>query len=243
MGHEKQNEIIIFQSTDGQARIEVQTDYDTVWLTKDQIAALFQRDRSVISRHINNIFREEELERDDTTSFVQNLHKTSGGRPLEYFSLDVIISVGYRVKSKRGVEFRQWATKVLRQYLVDGYALNPVRLKHAPGSLLDLFKMQVQLWERQELLNTEIQEDIKQLGEKILNIEAKITSVDDHYYTIAGYCNLHKVPCPLHKAKEWGKLATKLSRESSIATGTAHDERFGKVRTYHVDILKQAIQG
>ena len=76
---------------------------------------------------------------------------------------------------------------------------------------------------------------------KIQKIEAKIKNLDDHYYTIAGYCSLHKLPCPLHKAKEWGKRATKLSWEHNIITGTAHDERFGKVRTYHINILKQTI--
>ncbi|GJM34784.1 MAG: hypothetical protein DHS20C18_37850 [Saprospiraceae bacterium] len=81
-------------------------------------------------------------------------------------------------KSQRGVEFRQWATKILKQYLIDGYALNEARIKNAPSSLLDLFKMQVRLWERQELLNTEIQEEIKTLGDKIISIEAKIKSVD-----------------------------------------------------------------
>lgn len=163
-------------------------------------------------------------------------------REVNNYNLDVIISIGYRVKSKRGVEFRQWATKILKQYLVEGYAINDYRIKNAPSSLLDLFKMQVQLWERQELLNTEIQEEIKTLGDKIISIEAKIKSVDESYYTIAGYCSLNKIPCPLHKAKEWGKAATRLSREKGIPTGTAHDERFGKVRTYHQDILKQTVK-
>lgn len=239
---DKHTDIVVFESKDGQAMVEVTTDYDTVWLTKEQMAELFNRDRSVISRHINNIFKEEELVRDDSTSFVQNMHKTSGGRPVEYFSLDVVISVGYRVKSKRGVEFRQWASKILKQYLIDGYALNDRRLQNAPSSLLDLFKMQVQLWERQELMNTELKDEILHIGKKIQTIESKIKSVDDGYYTIAGYCSLKKIPCPLHKAKEWGKIATKLSRQQNIATGSAHDERFGRVRTYHQDVLKEVMK-
>ena len=130
----------------------------------------------------------------------------------------------------------------IKQYLIDGYALNDRRLQNAPSSLLDLFKMQVQLWERQELMNTELKDEITHIGKKIQSIESKIKSVDDGYYTIAGYCSLNKIPCPLHKAKEWGKIATKLSRQQIIDTGSAHDERFGRVRTYHQDILKEAIK-
>ncbi|MFT4760318.1 MAG: hypothetical protein ACI9XO_002601 [Paraglaciecola sp.] len=98
--------------------------------------------------------------------------------------------------------------------------------------------MQVPLWERQELMNLEIRQDIQELGNKIMRIEAEVTSVDDHYYTIVGFCRLQKMACLIHKAKEWGKVATRMSREMSMPTGTAHDERFGKVRTYHVDVLK-----
>ena len=239
MNQEEKNQVVVFESSDGLAKMEVQTDYDTVWLSKQHIADLFERDRSVISRHISNIFKEGELEE---KSNVQKMHVSYSDRPVEFFNLDVIISVGYRVKSKRGVEFRQWATKILKQYLIDGYALNPTRLQKTPGSLLDLFKMQVQLWERQELMNSEIRDEIKQLGEKIMNIEAKVTSVDDHYYTIAGFCSLRKIACPLHLAKEWGKVATRLSREMQMPTGVAHDERFGRVRTYHEDVLKLTVK-
>ncbi len=231
--------IILFKSRDGLSQLEVTTDYDTVWLSKAQMAALFERDRSVISRHITNIFREGELER---ASNVQKMHITNTPRPVEFFSLDVIISVGYRVKSKKGIEFRQWATKVLKEYMIQGYAINENRIAKTPSSLLELFKMQVALWERQEIVNDELRAEIKGIAEKMQAIEAKVKSVDDHYYTIAGYCSLNKIPCPLHLAKAWGKTATRLSRESRLPTGTAHDERFGKVRTYHIDILKQVLK-
>ena len=75
-----------------------------------------------------------------------------------------------------------------------------------------------------------------------MKIEAKVTSVDDHYYTIAGFCSLQKIACPIHKAKEWGKAATRMSREMNMPTGVAHDERFGRVRTYHVDVLRVAVK-
>ena len=84
----------------------------------------------------------------------------------------------------------------------------------------------------------EINEVVRQ---RLSEIEAKITSVDENYYTIAGYCNLNRIPCPLNQAKVWGKKATTLSRQRAIPTGTAHDERFGKVRTYHKDILRETI--
>lgn len=238
-------DIVVFESEDGEAYLEVTTDYDTVWLTQQQLIDLFQRSKSVISRHINNIFKEGELDRDSVVAKFATVQIEGGRevrREIEHYNLDVAISVGYRVKSKRGVEFRQWATKILRQFLIEGYAVNEYRVSKAPSSLLELFKMQVRLWERQELINTEVQDDIRKIGDKIISIEAKIKSVDEGYYTIAGYCSLNKIPCPLHKAKEWGKTATKLSREKNMPTGTAHDERFGKVRTYHKDILKDVIK-
>lgn len=243
MAEKESTEIILYKSTDGVTQIEVTTDYDTVWLTKDQMAELFGRDRTVISRHINNIFKEGELEKDASTIFVQNLHenKRGRGRPVEYFSLDVIISVGYRVKSKRGVEFRKWALQILKQYLLEGYVINEQRIQKTPGSLIEMFKMQVQLWERQELKNNELEEQIKNVARQIQMIESRIRSRDEHYYTIAGYCSLKKIPCPLSQAKAWGKRATKLSREKDIPMDTAHDERFGRVRTYHVTILDEVI--
>lgn len=238
-------DIISFESSDGESYLDVTTDYDTVWLTQAQLVELFQRNQSVISRHVNNIFREGELDKDLVVAKFA-ITQFEGGREITrevvHYNLDVIISVGYRVKSKRGVEFRQWATKILKQYLVEGYAINEYRIGNAPSSLLDLFKMQVRLWERQELLNTEIQQDIEKIGEKILSIESKIKSGDENYFTIVGWCTMNKINCPLSQAKIWGKQASKLSREKSISTGTAHDERFGKVRTYHQDVLKKVIK-
>ena len=118
-------EVQIFVSADGQARLEVALDQDTVWLRQEQMAELFGRDRSVITRHIGNVFKEGELQE---KSNVQNLHIAGSDKPVRFYNLDVIISVGYRVKSPRGVQFRQWATRVLRQHLVDGYTLNERRL-------------------------------------------------------------------------------------------------------------------
>ena len=126
-----ENEIVLFESEDEEVKLDVELDGDTVWLTKEQMAVLFGRDRTVISRHISNIYKENEVEREATCAKFAHV-QTEGGRQVsrehELFNLDVIISVGYRVKSKRGVEFRRWATGVLRQYMVNGYAANKRRL-------------------------------------------------------------------------------------------------------------------
>ncbi len=113
--------------------------------------------------------------------------------------------------------------------------------KYQPANLLKSLRLIVEQLEVQEKINAEVKQDIDFIAGRIDELEAKIASVDDNYYTIAGYCSLKKIACPLHKAKEWGKMATRLSREQSIPTGTAHDERFGKVRTYHQDILAVVI--
>ncbi len=124
------SELIMYQTDDGQTRIDVKMEDETVWLSKAQMAELFQRDRSVISKHIKNVFEEGELARE---SNVQNLHIANSDKPVEFFNLDVIISVGYRVKSQRGTQFRIWATKLLKEYMIKGFALNDERLKGNSG--------------------------------------------------------------------------------------------------------------
>ena len=117
---EKQGEIILYQ-LDEAVRLEVRLEDETVWLTQAQIAELFQRDRTVITKHINNVFKEKELEEKSNVHF---LHIANSDKPVKFFSLDVIISVGYRVKSVRGTQFRQWANKILKEYLLKGYSIN-----------------------------------------------------------------------------------------------------------------------
>lgn len=135
-GQPNNGSIILYQTEDGESRIEVTLCNDTVWLTADQMAELFQRNKSTISRHIKNIFEDGELNPDSTVAFfatVQNEGNRSVERNLAYYNLDMIISVGYRVKSHRGVQFRIWATQVLREYLVKGFAMNDDLLKRAGG--------------------------------------------------------------------------------------------------------------
>ena len=117
----EENKIVIYQTDDGQTQIDVRLEDNTVWLTQAQMAELFQKDQSVIARHINNAIKEGELEE----SNMHFLHNTQYKyRPTKIYDLDVIISVGYRVKSKRGTAFRIWARKILNAYLVKGYAVN-----------------------------------------------------------------------------------------------------------------------
>jgi hypothetical protein len=118
-------EIILYQPNEN-VQLEVRLEEETVWLTQAQMAELFQKDRTVVTRHINNVFAEGELDQESNVHF---LHIPFSDRPVKLYSLDVIISVGYRVKSQRGIQFRQWANKVLKDYLLKGYALNQRLLK------------------------------------------------------------------------------------------------------------------
>ena len=127
---ENNTELIIYQTEDGTTKIDVYFQGDNAWLSKAQMAELFQRDRSVISRHVRNVFDEGEL---DEKSNVQKMHIANSDKPVEYYSLDVIISVGYRVKSLRGTQFRIWANSVLKEYLIKGFAMNDDLLKQSGG--------------------------------------------------------------------------------------------------------------
>lgn len=118
------SELVIYEGEGG--AVEVRLQGETVWLRQEQIAALFGRDRSVIGRHIRNVFAEGELGQE---SNVQNLHIAGSDKPVSFYTLDVIISVGYRVKSPEGVRFRQWATRLLREHLTRGYTLNRQRFE------------------------------------------------------------------------------------------------------------------
>lgn len=120
------NQIIIYQTDDNQTQIDVRLENETVWLTTNQMAMLFDREESNIRRHVINVFKEGELEKENNVHF---LHVNGVKKPVPFYNLDVIISVGYRVKSQRGVQFRQWANRVLKQYLIKGYAVNE-RIRH-----------------------------------------------------------------------------------------------------------------
>ncbi|MEE3312618.1 MAG: virulence protein RhuM/Fic/DOC family protein [Treponema sp.] len=127
-----EKELVLFESTDKSVSLSVPFENDTVWLNQSQMIELFQRNQSVISRHIKNVFEEKEV---DEKSNMHFLHNAFSDKPVAYYSLDVIISVGYRVKSKRGVEFRKWANSVLKSYILKGYAANDRRLEELKQTL------------------------------------------------------------------------------------------------------------
>lgn len=129
---ENRSELVIYTTEDGLTKVDVTFENETVWLTQEQMSELFQRDRSVITKHIRNIFTEGEL---DEKSNVQFLHIANSDKPVKYYNLDVIISVGYRVKSLRGTQFRIWAINILKEYMLKGFAMDDERLKgHGGGA-------------------------------------------------------------------------------------------------------------
>ena len=128
------NELLLYQTEDGETRIEVLLENETVWLTQAQMSELFQTERSVITRHIRNVFREGELNEE---SNVQKMHSATSTKPILIYNLDVIISVGYRVNSHRGTQFRIWATRQLREYIVKGFVINDDRLGNERSNYFD----------------------------------------------------------------------------------------------------------
>jgi prophage maintenance system killer protein len=133
-------EIILYRSPDGQAALDVRLDGETLWLNLNQLAGLFERDKSVISRHLGNVFKSGELKRKSVVAFFATTAADGKTYSVEYFNLDAIISVGYRVNSKRGTQFRIWATNVLREHLVRGFTLNEKRLREQEQKLSDLHR-------------------------------------------------------------------------------------------------------
>ncbi len=167
-------EIIIYQTEDGLTKINVNMQGETVWLSLDQMADLFQRDKSTISRHIKNVFEERELVRDSTVAkfaTVQNEGNRQVERVIEYYNLDVIISVGYRVKSQRGVQFRIWATERLKEYMIKGFTMDDERLKGNGGG---------NYWK--ELLDRirDIRSSEKVLYRQVLDLYATSVDYDPH---------------------------------------------------------------
>jgi hypothetical protein len=156
------DKVVIYQSADGEASLDVRLEQETVWLSQAQMVDLFERNQSVISRHINNVFKEGEL---DEKSNMQKTHIANSDRPVVFYSLDVIISVGYRVKSKRGVQFRQWATRVLRDHLVQGYTINQQRLTEQSEKLAEMQRAMELL--TRTLANQELVDDT---GKEVLQV-------------------------------------------------------------------------
>ena len=175
MKNEEKNQIVIYETEDGQTQIDVRLDGETVWLNNSQMGTLFKREESNVRRHILNVFKEGELERENNVHF---LHVNGVKKPVPFYSLDVIISVGYRVKSKRGVQFRKWANKVLKQYLIKGYAVNE-RMRHEQiGELRQLVGMLGRV-HRHEALSTE---ESEALFEVVTDYTYALDTLDNYDY-------------------------------------------------------------
>ena len=181
----EENKIIIYQTEDGQTQIDVRMENETVWLTQAQMAELFQKDRTVITRHINNVFKEGELEKEQvcakfahTTQHGSMAGKTQMQETVLY-NLDVIISVGYRVKSKRGTAFRIWARKVLKDYLIKGYAVNERIRKEQIGELRQLVGMLGRTIQGQPLLSTD---ESNALFEVVTDYTYALDTLDNYDY-------------------------------------------------------------
>ena len=171
-----ENKIVIYQVEDGQTRIDVRLENDTVWLTTSQMAVLFDREESNIRRHVINVFKEGELVRENN---VQKLHVNGVKKPVPFYNLDVIISVGYRVKSKRGTAFRIWANKILKEYLVKGYAVNDRIRRDQISELRQLIQVVGRAIEHQPLASTE---ENKALFEVVTDYTYALDTLDNYDY-------------------------------------------------------------
>ena len=174
---ELNDKIVIYRTADGQTSIDVKLEHDTVWLSQAQMAELFQKDQSVVARHISNVFKEGELTQE---SNMQILHNTfSKYKPTKVYSLDVIISVGYRVKSSRGTQFRIWANRILKDYLVKGYAVNRALTEQRYAELKQLVGVLGRTVKAQETLTSD---DALSLVEVVSDYTYALDTLDRYDY-------------------------------------------------------------
>ena len=172
----EENKIVIYQTDDGQTQIDVRLENETVWLNTNQMSVLFGREESNIRRHIINVFKEGELVKENNVHF---LHVNGVKKPVPFYTLDVIISVGYRVKSQRGVRFRQWANKILKDYLVKGYAVNERIHKEQIGELRQLVGMLGRTIQNQPVLSTD---ETNALFEVVTDYTYALDTLDNYDY-------------------------------------------------------------
>ena len=171
-----ENQIVIYQTDNGQTAIDVRLENETVWLSANQMSLLFDRDEKTIRKHVNNVFSENELNKENNTHF---LRVVSVKQPVAFYSLDVIISVGYRVKSQRGVQFRQWANKVLKDYLLKGYAVNERIRRNQISELRQLVQMVGRTLQNQQLLTND---ENQALFDIVVDYTYALDTLDDYDY-------------------------------------------------------------
>ncbi len=220
---EKLNDkIIIYQSEDGKTQLDVKLEGETVWLSTRQMAELFNKEESNIRRHVNNVFKEAELKRENNVHF---LHVNGVKKPVPYYTLDVIISVGYRVHSQRGVRFRQWANGVLKQYLVKGYAINENIRKQQIAELRQLVQVVGRAIQQQPAKSTD---ESNALFDVVVDYTYALDTLDDYDYQRLHIARITKEE-PFHATYENAMHEIDLLRQKfggSVLFGNEKDESF-----------------
>ena len=216
------DKIIIYQSEDGKTQLDVKLDGETVWLSTKQMAELFDKEESNIRRHVNNVFKEAELARENNVHF---LHVNGVKKPVPYYTLDVIISVGYRVHSQRGVRFRQWANSVLKQYLVKGYAINENIRKHQIAELRQLIQVLGRAIQQQPAKTTD---ESNALFDVVVDYTYALDTLDNYDYQRLHIAKTTKEE-PFHATYENAMHEIDVLRQKfggSVLFGNEKDESF-----------------
>ena len=216
------DKIIIYQSEDGKTQLDVKLEGETVWLSTKQMAELFDKEESNIRRHVNNVFKEAELTRENNVHF---LHVNGIKKPVPYYTLDVIISVGYRVHSQRGVRFRQWANSVLKQYLVKGYAINENIRKHQIAELRQLIQVLGRAIQQQPAKTTD---ESNALFDVVVDYTYALDTLDNYDYQRLHIAKTTKEE-PFHATYENAKHEIDMLRQKfggSVLFGNEKDESF-----------------
>lgn len=216
------DKIIIYQSEDGKTQLDVKLEGETVWLNTKQMAELFDKEESNIRRHVNNVFNEAELTRENNVHF---LHVNGIKKPVPYYTLDVIISVGYRVHSQRGVRFRQWANSVLKQYLVKGYAINENIRKHQIAELRQLIQVLGRAIQQQPAKTTD---ESNALFDVVVDYTYALDTLDNYDYQRLHIAKTTKEE-PFHATYENAMHEIDMLRQKfggSVLFGNEKDESF-----------------
>ena len=216
------DKIIIYQSEDGKTQLDVKLEGETVWLSTKQMAELFDKEESNIRRHVNNVFKEAELTRENNVHF---LHVNGIKKPVPYYTLDVIISVGYRVHSQRGVRFRQWANFVLKQYLVKGYAINENIRKHQIAELRQLIQVLGRAIQQQPAKTTD---ESNALFDVVVDYTYALDTLDNYDYQRLHIAKTTKEE-PFHATYENAMHEIDVLRQKfggSVLFGNEKDESF-----------------
>ena len=216
------DKIIIYQSEDGKTQLDVKLEGDTVWLNTKQMAELFDKEESNIRRHVNNVFNEAELPRENNVHF---LHVNGVKKPVPFYTLDVIISVGYRVHSQRGVRFRQWANSVLKQYLVKGYAINENIRKHQIAELRQLIQVLGRAIQQQPTKTTD---ESNALFDVVVDYTYALDTLDNYDYQRLHIAKTTKEE-PFHATYENAMHEIDMLRQKfggSVLFGNEKDESF-----------------